>query len=59
MMELVEILLPHLSDVLDAYDRLIGLALQDIAVDGCITKVRISGRLEGAARAIGAAQRPG
>ena len=33
--------------VLDAYDRLIGLELGDIAIDGCITKAPCGGELAG------------
>lgn len=33
--------------VLDAYDRLIGLELADVAVDGCITKAPCGGELAG------------
>jgi len=33
--------------VLDAYDRLIGLALEDLAVDGCITKAPCGGEVAG------------
>lgn len=33
--------------VLDAYDRMIGLDLADLAVDGCITKAPCGGELAG------------
>jgi transposase len=35
---------------LDAYDRIVGLALQEILVDGCITKAPAVGNAPGAAR---------
>jgi transposase len=38
---------------LDAYDRLVGLALSDIAVDGCITKAPAVGRSPGLRRSTG------
>jgi hypothetical protein len=36
--------------VLAAYDRMIGLELADVAVDGCITKAPAAARSPGAAR---------
>lgn len=30
--------------VLEAYDRIIGLELSDVAVDGCITKAPVAAR---------------
>jgi transposase len=38
----------------DAYDRMIGLNLDDLAVDGCITKAPAAARSPGAARWTGA-----
>jgi hypothetical protein len=40
---------------LDAYDRLIGLELSEVAVDGCVTKAPCAeGRRPGGARSTGA-----
>lgn len=36
--------------VRDAYDRMIGLQLEDVAVDGCITKAPCGGELAGQPR---------
>jgi transposase len=39
---------------LDAYDRMVGLLLDNIAVDGCITKALVAGRLPAPHRSTGA-----
>ena len=36
--------------VLEAYDRIIGLELSDVAVDGCITKAPCGGEWAGKAQ---------
>jgi transposase len=40
--------------VLQAYDRMIGLDLDDLAVEGCITKAPAAGNMRGAARSTAA-----
>jgi hypothetical protein len=40
--------------VLDAYERMIGLDLADVCVDGCITKAPAAGSAPGAAGSTGA-----
>jgi hypothetical protein len=41
---------------LDAYDRIVGLLLDDIAVDGCITKAPGGSELAGRLRSTGASR---
>ena len=42
--------------VLGAYDRMLGLELEQLAVDGCITKAPAAGRSPGPARSTGASR---
>jgi len=42
----------------EGYDRLIGLQLEDIVVDGCITKAPCGGEMAGGARSIVASREP-
>jgi hypothetical protein len=39
-----------------AYDRMLGLELEQLAVDGCITKAPAAGRSPGPARSTGASR---
>ncbi len=41
---------------LDAYDRIVGLLLEDIAVDGCITKAPSGGEVAGPSPVDGASR---
>ena len=42
--------------VLGAYDRMLGLELEQLPVDGCITKAPAAGRSPGPARSTGASR---